>query len=146
MYQAQVRCIRQEINRETRDRPFKAIKYELNTVVKYQGKEKPIILVSMVRNFGPNASMRRRSSRANVARFEYINVAFSRAQELLVIFGARDTFAPYKVELPPMDATGSPIEVAVYREICDAIERNGAVKQATALGELPKIETRKMQR
>jgi hypothetical protein len=136
MYQAQVRCIRQEINKEIRDRPFKAIKYELNTVVKYQGKEKPIILVSMVRNFGPKASNRRRSSRANVARFEYINVAFSRAQELLVVFGARDTFAPYEVELPPMDATGSPTVATVYREICDVVDRNGALKQASALGEL----------
>ncbi|AQP52203.1 AAA domain-containing protein [Tessaracoccus flavescens] len=137
MYQAQVRRIRQEINEELRNKPFKAIKYELNTVVKYQGKEKPIILVSMVRNFGPKASNRRRSSRANVARFEYINVAFSRAQELLVVFGARDTFAPYEVELPPMDATGSPTIANVYREICDVTERNGALKQASALGELP---------
>lgn len=141
MYQAQVRCIRQEINKEIRNKPFKAIRYELNTVVKYQGKEKPIILVSMVRNFGPKASSRRRSSRANVARFEYINVAFSRAQELLVVFGARDTFAPYEVELPPMDATGSPTVANVYREICDVVERNGALKQASALGELPPTQT-----
>lgn len=141
MYQAQVRRIRQEINKELRNKPFKAIKYELNTVVKYQGKEKPIILVSMVRNFGPKASKRRHSSRANVARFEYINVAFSRAQELLVVFGARDTFAPYEVELPPMDATGSPTATNVYREICDGVERNGALKQASALGELPRTQT-----
>jgi hypothetical protein len=141
MYQAQVRLIRQEINKELRNKPFKAIKYELNTVVKYQGKEKPIILVSMVRNFGPKASNRRRSSRANVARFEYINVAFSRAQELLVVFGARDTFAPYEVELPPMDATGSPTAANVYREICDVVERNGALKQASALGELSPTQT-----
>lgn len=140
MYQAQVRCIRQEINKQIKDRPFKAISYELNTVVKYQGKEKPIILVSMVRNFGPKASSRRRSSRANVARFEYINVAFSRAQELLVVFGARDTFAPYQVELPPMDATGAPRVADVYKEITDAVERKGALKQASALGELPSLE------
>lgn len=136
MYQAQVRCIREEIKRETKDRRFKAIKVELNTVVKYQGKEKPIILVSMVRNYGSRASNRRRSSRANVARFEYINVAFSRAQELLVVFGARDTFDPYSVELPPMDATGSPTTADVYREITESIERRGALKQASALGEL----------
>lgn len=141
MYQAQVRCIRQEINKEIRNKPFKAIRYELNTVVKYQGKEKPIILVSMVRNFGPKASSRRRSSRANVARFEYINVAFSRAQELLVVFGARDTFGPYEVELPPMDSTGSPTVANVYREICDVVERNGGLKQASALGELPPAQT-----
>lgn len=146
MYQAQVRCIRQEINKETRNKPLKAIKYELNTVVKYQGKEKPIILVSMVRNFGPKASSRRGSSRANVARFEYINVAFSRAQELLVVFGARDTFAPYEVELPPMDATGSPTVADVYREICEVVERNGALKQASALGELPPTQTRAARR
>ncbi len=136
MYQAQVRTIRSEINRETKDRPFKAIKYELNTVVKYQGKEKPIILVSMVRNFGRSAPARRRSSRANVARFEYINVAFSRAQELLVVFGALDTFAPYPVELPPMDANGTPSIVPVYREITEMVERKGAMKQASALGDL----------
>jgi len=137
MYQAQVRAIRQEINRETKDRPFRAIKYELNTVVRYQGKEKPIVLVSMVRNFGKSTPARRRSSRANVARFEYINVAFSRAQELLVVFGALDTFTPYQVELPPMDATGTPSVVPVYREITEMVERRGAMKQASALGELP---------
>ena len=137
MYQAQVRTIRQEIHRATKDRPFKAIKYELNTVVKYQGKEKPIILVSMVRNFGRGAPARRRSSRANVARFEYINVAFSRAQELLVVFGALDTFAPYPVELPPMDANGTPSVIPVYREITEMVERKGAMKQASALGDLP---------
>lgn len=137
MYQAQVRAIRQEITRETKDRPFAAIKYELNTVVKYQGKEKSIILVSMVRNLGRSAATRRRSSRANVARFEYINVAFSRAQELLVVFGAVDTFAPYQVELPPMDGSGTPSVVPVYREITHMVELRGAMKQASALGELP---------
>jgi hypothetical protein len=146
MYQAQVRCIRQEINQEIQNHPFKAIKYELNTVVKYQGKEKPIILVSMVRNFGPRASNTRRSSRANVARFEYINVAFSRARELLVVFGARDTFAPYQVELPPMDADGTPTQSYVYREIIDLVERRGALKQASALGELPVTERERAQR
>jgi len=110
--------------------------------VKYQGKEKPIILVSMVRNFGKGAPARRRSSRANVARFEYINVAFSRAQELLVVFGALDTFTPYQVELPPMDATGTPSIIPVYREITDMVERRGAMKQASALGELISPETR----
>lgn len=137
MYQAQVRAIRQEMNRETKDRPFRAITCELSTVVKYQGKEKPIILVSMVRNLGGAASSRRRSSRANVARFEYINVAFSRAQELLVVFGAVDTFTPYQVELPPMDGSGPPRAVPVYREITQMVELSGAMKQASAIGELP---------
>ncbi|MFL0712573.1 MAG: hypothetical protein ACJLS2_07985 [Microcella pacifica] len=41
-----------------------------------------------------------------------------------------------------MDATGTPSIIPVYREITDMVERRGAMKQASALGELISPETR----
>ncbi|MDU5420828.1 MAG: AAA domain-containing protein, partial [Cutibacterium avidum] len=100
-YSNQCREIRTAIRRrrpkESNGR-FDCLDVEVNTVIRYQGKEKSIVLVSMVRHDGydplrSGTQPRRRSSKANVARFEFINVAFSRAQELLIVFGAKSMYA-----------------------------------------------------
>jgi len=84
-YQAQCRVIREAIkNINQGNLKFDAIDVEINTVIRYQGKEKPIILISLVRNDGKEKTYHRRGSNANIARFEFINVAMSRAQDLLV--------------------------------------------------------------
>lgn len=49
---------------------------------------------------------KRRSSNANVARFEFINVAMSRAQNLLMVFGARNMLEIRDIKLPRMDSAG----------------------------------------
>lgn len=116
---------------------FEYLDVEVNTVIRYQGKEKSIVLVSMVRHDGYDPlrsgnQPRRRSSKANVARFEFINVAFSRAQELLIVFGAKSMYASYEVDLPRMDSAGS-VKRTVYKDILDQLERDARLVPARQL-------------
>lgn len=139
-YANQCREIRSAIRRRRSQEGkggFTCLDVDVNTVIRYQGKEKPIILVSLVRHDGydPRRSgkqPRRRSSKANVARFEFINVAFSRAQELLVVFGARSMYESYEVELPNMDRPGT-TKRTVYKDILDQLERNARLVHAREL-------------
>lgn len=106
-YQPQCRVIRDEIRKINKDKlSFSAIDVEINTVIRYQGKEKPIILLSLVKNNGGDRTQKFRAGRANIARFEFINVAMSRAQNLLLIFGARNMLENREVKLPQMDKAG----------------------------------------
>ncbi|QTL35810.1 DEAD/DEAH box helicase [Pseudoalteromonas viridis] len=139
-YANQCREIRAAIRRrrpkESNGR-FDCLDVEVNTVIRYQGKEKSIVLVSMVRHDGYDPlrsgnQPRRRSSKANVARFEFINVAFSRAQELLIVFGAKSMYASYEVDLPRMDSAGS-VKRTVYKDILDQLERDARLVPARHL-------------
>lgn len=134
-YARQCRLIREAIRKVTHSGRFSCLDVEVNTVIRYQGKEKPIILVSLVRHDGRDpgndrGQPRRRSSRANVARYEFINVAFSRAQELLIVFGARSMFEPYEVRLPYMDRAGYTTR-PVYRDIFNQLEREARLIPAS---------------
>ena len=131
-YQSQCRVIRDEIRKVNQGQIyFNAIDVEVNTVIRYQGKEKPIILVSLVRNDG-RAKDISRSSRANVARFEYINVAMSRAQNLLVVFGARNMLELRDIKLPKMDSQGEE-KKKIYKDIFDRLDRNARIYSAREL-------------
>ena len=102
-YQMQVNDLRRtfvKVKRENKD-IFNSINVDINTVDRFQGKEKNIIITSLVRN-----NKQGRASKHIVA-FERINVAFSRAQELLVIVGATHLYKNLEVELPNMDSEGT---------------------------------------
>ena len=135
-YQRQCRLIRDAIRAVRPSGRFDCLDVEVNTVIRYQGKEKPIILVSLVRNDGLGAKgdgvPRRRSSRANVARYEFINVAFSRAQELLIVFGARSMYESYEVTLPLMDREGQTTRT-VYKDILDQLDGSARLIPASRL-------------
>ncbi|UIP24173.1 DEAD/DEAH box helicase [Acinetobacter towneri] len=125
-YQAQCRVIREAIKSVNHGSlKFDAIDVEINTVIRYQGKEKPIILISLVRNDGKEKTYRR-SSNANVARFEFINVAMSRAQNLLMVFGARNMLEMRDVILPNMDTEGSS-KKKIYQDIFNRLDREARV-------------------
>lgn len=121
-YGRQVRHIRNMIQRWQRmhKRGFEAIRYDVNTVDRFQGKESPIVLVSLVRN----KRHMRKSAKAFIAQFQRINVAFSRAMQALIICGAIKMFYKYPVVIPKMDGPGSVVRQA-YRFIIDEIQRNG---------------------
>ncbi|MBM3302343.1 MAG: hypothetical protein FJY85_20620 [Deltaproteobacteria bacterium] len=51
-------------------------------------------------------------------------MAFSRAQELLVIFGAKDMYYDYPVKLANMTGQGFTVKT-VYRSIINELERKG---------------------
>lgn len=136
-YARQCRLIRDAISAVKPSGRFDCLDVEVNTVIRYQGKEKPIILVSLVRNDGLDSktsggTARRRSSRANVARYEFINVAFSRAQELLIVFGARSMYESYEVTLPYMDREGASKRM-VYKDILDQLDRDARLIPASRL-------------
>lgn len=128
-YQPQCRVIREEIKKLVGPSGFKAIQVEINTVIRYQGKEKPVILVSLVKNNGGSLMQKFRPGRANIARFEFINVALSRAQSLLVVFGARNMLENREVVLPRLDQVGEQVKY-VYRDIFAHLELKGRVTQA----------------
>ncbi|MCS0592597.1 AAA domain-containing protein [Massilia norwichensis] len=127
-YAKQIRAIKDAINALVRTRgPFVAIKVDVNTADRYQGQERPIVIVSLVRS--PPHKL---SKRANTAQFERINVAFSRAQELLVVLGSERVFRSYEIKLPHLDRPGHSTR-AVYGQIISEIELNGGFKHARQL-------------
>lgn len=112
-YGRQVGLLRRLINKEKLD----ALKIDANTVDKFQGKEKSIILVSLV--------VSNRGGR-HVKAFERINVAFSRAKKLLLIFGAAEMYEKLTVTMPMMDKEGS-YKIKVYRDIIEKLRQKGAM-------------------
>lgn len=126
-YGRQIREIRTLIRRVARDRGVKldAVRYDVNTVDRYQGRERPIVLVSLVRR--PRKG--RLSSKALTAQFQRVNVALSRAQSLLIVFGAVSVFRKYDISLPYMAHAGTR-RVPVYRHMIDHIARLGGLRSA----------------
>jgi len=131
-YALQCKVIREEMRKLRPNGKFKNLNIDVNTVIRYQGKEKSVILVSLVRHDGRDPERsgkmpRRKSSRANVARYEFINVAFSRAQKLLIVFGARSMFESYEVELPNMDNKKT-ITRMVYKDIFQQLDNDNRIR------------------
>ncbi|HLP92133.1 MAG TPA: AAA domain-containing protein [Nostocaceae cyanobacterium] len=80
-YGAQLRKIDERLQSEL----YPSLQIRTGTVDRFQGMERPVVIVSMVRN----------NSKGEVGfakKPERVNVAFSRAQELLVIVGCHDLF------------------------------------------------------
>jgi hypothetical protein len=132
-YAAQKQMLRTELDRVKPRGGWQALEVDVNTVIRYQGREKDVVLVSLVRNDGrvdePGRLQRRRSSRANVARYEFINVALSRARNLLIALGARSMFESYEVDLPNMDRPGR-TRRPLYRDMFQQLEREARLFEA----------------
>ncbi|WP_324728651.1 AAA domain-containing protein [Helicobacter cynogastricus] len=112
-YAAQVKRIKEQIREQMGGfKNFKALDVRVDTVIRFQGKEKPIILVSMV------ATRIKKSRHANTSRYEFVNVAFSRAQNLLMVFGSAKVFSEQRVYLPNQEGK------RVYKGIIEALDRD----------------------
>ena len=115
-YYDQVALIRQMLRGEI----FHAIDVEVNTVDRFQGKEKEIVFVSLVRNVRWSAH----NVDSHIAAFQRINVAFSRAQNLLVIVGAKDMYAEQPVKITDMN-NGEEKIIMAYKEIIEMLDQRG---------------------
>lgn len=125
-YGKQVRLIKQILKAKTQGKWFEHLKVDINTVDRFQGKEKSIVLVSMVRNKKMQKKYKKPNS--HVASFQRINVAFSRAKELLIIFGAKSFYEDWPVELPKMDCSSDKPDIyEVYGAILTNIHKMGAL-------------------
>lgn len=102
----------------------------VSTVDDFQGDERDIIIVSMVRN--PRDPSR---SKAEFIRaFERINVAYSRARKMLVILGAKDYLSAYgKIDLPDMygDVKKNRFGVPIFQQIIGTIAEHGRILNDT---------------
>jgi superfamily I DNA and/or RNA helicase len=93
----------------------------LDTVDNFQGAERSVVIVSLVRS--------KRGSIGEFAKtFERINVAMSRAQKLLVVLGAMNTFA--KLEIPLPTPEGQAVPRRCYAHILDVVKRYGGSRLA----------------
>ncbi len=118
-YGPQLKAIREKLQRaRAQDKEaFEAMELRSNTVDRFQGMEKPIIIASLVRSTkGKMGDF--------VREFQRINVGLSRAQQLLVIVGAANTWRQAAVPLPPMSG-GEPVQRLVYDKILDIARENG---------------------
>lgn len=106
----------------------------INTVDDFQGDERDIIIVSMVRN--PRDG---RSSSDFIKQFERINVALSRARSLLIVVGSMDYLNSIAIELPDINGNKDldRHSFPVYREIIRTIQAKGKILQASdVIGEV----------
>ncbi|MDZ8104541.1 MAG: translation initiation factor IF-2 N-terminal domain-containing protein [Nostoc sp. DedQUE12a] len=90
-YGAQLR----KIDERLQSKDFPSLQITTGTVDRFQGMERPVVIVSMVRN----------NSKKDVGfakKPERVNVAFSRAQELLVIVGCHSLFTQQRGQIGSM--------------------------------------------
>ena len=100
----------------------------ISTVDDFQGDERDIILVSMVRN--PSGT---RYDAEFIKKFERINVALSRARKLLIILGSRKFLTEAGViDLPDLSGNSAldKKNFPVFREIIQTIDFRGRVLRA----------------
>ncbi|CBN55034.1 MULTISPECIES: AAA domain-containing protein [Kamptonema] len=110
-YGAQLRRIEEMLS----NRKFPSLSIRTGTVDRFQGMERPIIIVSMVRN----------NSEGDIGfakKPERVNVAFSRAQELLVIVGCHSLFTKHKGKVGSM-----------YSEVANIVRRNGGLIDVSSI-------------
>ncbi|PPS22772.1 AAA domain-containing protein [Brachyspira murdochii] len=135
LYQLQVNKIRDMLKNERRKFDFSAINIDINTVDRFQGKEKEIVIVSLVRN-----RQDRKSKSKHITAFERVNVAFSRAQNALIIVGAKNMYEKLDVELPNMDKKGI-TKRKVYKEILEYLYRNACVFESDTVIDYKRANT-----
>ncbi|WP_253679633.1 AAA domain-containing protein [Treponema sp. OMZ 788] len=108
----------------------------VNTVDRFQGQEKNIIIANLVRNWNSKDSHRMST---HITSFERINVAFSRAQNLLVVVGAQNLFSKVPVNLRAMDSADTR-KLKVYSGIMSRLNQKGCFFPSSCLIDEPTAE------
>lgn len=97
-----------------------------DTVDNFQGDERDIIIVSMVRSPRPES----RSKRADfISQYQRINVAFSRARRLLIVVGNLEYLSRLRIDLPDVygRAENDRKDYPVFEKIIDTVVQKGSV-------------------
>lgn len=109
-YREQSRAIQNELRTAN-------LRIPTDTVEMFQGKEFDVVIVSLVRNQSSGI-------RSNVAQFERINVALSRAKSLLFIIGDQQVFARQKVNMAAMEPNQPSRKVPIYEQMIRKLQSN----------------------
>jgi hypothetical protein len=117
-YGAQVRELKARL--AERGGRYKNLKLRVGTVDRFQGMERPIIIASLVRNNDTGSVGFARKP-------ERVNVAFSRAQELLVIVGSRELFTERARDI---GASEAPVR-AMYGRVAEVAAKAGGLRRTT---------------
>ncbi|AGY82877.1 AAA domain-containing protein [Carnobacterium inhibens] len=104
-YKAQTKRLEKEINKVE----FNHLVVEVNTIDAFQGREKQIVIMNLVRN-NPNNTI------GFIEQDSRMNVAFSRAQEMMFVIGNTEFIHRNKMKLPKL------------YEIVAQLRENNAVK------------------
>ena len=110
-YKAQIGLLRDRLRRENLPAEWFDPERDVNTVDQFQGSERDIVIVSLVRTDA-------RLTGEFVRDFRRINVAFSRARRLLIVLGSEATFGAAGVRVPGAK-TGEEDVRNVYREVLE---------------------------
>ncbi len=96
-YAGQVRKLRAMVNTLRQTGRVNNLSLRVGTVDQFQGMERPIVIVSLVS--APEKRNGKRNPTSFVREFRRINVAFSRAQSMLVVVGAAEVFRDVPVKV-----------------------------------------------
>lgn len=99
---------------------FKNLRLRVGTVDRFQGMERAVIIASLVRN-NPQGAV------GFARKPERVNVAFSRAQELLMIVGSREQFT----ERARDDAPGAAATGAIYSRVAQVVQAARGLRRTT---------------
>ena len=123
IYKMQVNELRGAIKQLKKDKniDLSAINISVNTVDKFQGKERQIIIVNLVRNNN------KESKSEHIRSYRRLNVAFSRAQNMLVILGAKDFYK--NIDDVKVDNKTAPI----YKNIMEQLSNKGCFFDSSTL-------------
>jgi len=122
-YLAQTNELRERVGSRGRA-GWRHLDVQVNTVDQFQGRECSIIIVSLVRSGEVSGEF--------VKDYRRINVAFSRAKNLLVIVGSRSAFEGAAVPICPVEG-GEPNAKKVYQEIAKLVITRGGLRDVTHL-------------
>ncbi|MBK9990487.1 MAG: AAA family ATPase [Verrucomicrobia bacterium] len=129
-YRAQADLLRDRLRREVLPDGWLHLWRDVNTVDQFQGSERDVVIVSLVRAGS-------RLTGEFVRDFRRINVAFSRARRLLIVLGSRAAFGSAEVTVPT--AASGEATIRAYECIHEMVRRRGgALIPAAILGrEMP---------